>query len=177
MNRLTLTIVLVLLGFNSVAVSYLIATRTAGGGRASFQAQVSDGELAQLDKIFDLVVNFRTELEAIAGRASYPTEKKKIAGNEFLQNHKMVFERARIEHKRLHEEKTKDAAIRFLFSCWGFNDLFSGPSLMGVPKWPFAQYNSATEDFVPYSNVSFAKLDSVDNEFRVLAISFIKDLK
>ena len=176
MNRLTAVFIFILLGFNSLAVSYLVINRSSGSG-TFLQGRMNESEIAQFEKIFNLAVDFRSELENVASRASYPTDKKKNDANEYLQNHRMVFEKVRLEYKRLHEERTKEAAVKFLFGCWGDDEFFSGPSLMGVNKWAFAQYNNVAEDYTPYPNVSFGKLESINNEFRVLAISLMKDLK
>lgn len=89
----------------------------------------------------------------------------------------MKFQKARIEHTKLHKEKTQQAAIQFLFTCWGHADLFPGPQLMDVNKYPFAKWNNNSDQYIPYPNVSFSKLESIKNKFRILAISLIEDIK
>ena len=41
----------------------------------------------------------------------------------------------------------------------------------------FSEYKSDMGGCVPYPNVSFSRLSSLNNEFRVLALAFVKDLK
>jgi hypothetical protein len=170
MNRATSTIIFILLGLNLLGTSYLVISRYSPSTKVAVQRKITEAELVQIDKIMNLAVEFRSELESIADKASYPSEKAKIAAGEYLQDHRMTFEKARIEHKKLHEEKTQEAAIRFLFTCWGQADLFSGPRLMDVNKYRFAKWNSNSDEYIPYPNVSFTKLESINNEFRILNI-------
>ena len=48
---------------------------------------------------------------------------------------------------------------------------------MDVKEGMFSVYKSDVGEYVPYPNVSFSRLSSLNNEFRVLALAFIKDLR
>jgi hypothetical protein len=177
MKRFTLAIIFVLLGLNLLGTLYLIVSRYFPNTEAAFHKKISEAELTQILKIMNLVVEFRSELESVAANATYPSEKIKIEAREYLQSQRMIFEQARIEHKMLHKEKTQQAAIRFLFTCWGQDNILAGPRLMEVDKTRFGKYDQGLDGINPYPNVSFTKLESINNEFRILALSIIKDFK
>jgi hypothetical protein len=139
--------------------------------------KLTEGQFHQIDKIFALAGEFRAEVEAVAGKASHPTEKKKAAATKYLQNHRMVYERARLEYKKAREERTHQSAARFLLITWGDDSILSGPGLMEVNEWMFGDYDQKSEGYVLYPNVSLTKLEALANEYRVLAISLMKEMQ
>lgn len=175
MNRFGTTLVYILLGLNTVGVGYLIINKPSG--TSTIQTKIGPAELAQLDKIWAQAQEFRTELENVASRATFPNEKAKIQANEYLQNHRMVFELARLRHENVRVEKSRETAINFLNVVWGTDSFFGGIKVISVPKWQFSKYNQITSDYDAYPNVSFAKMEAIDNEFKVMAISLMKDMK
>lgn len=177
LKQLTVVALFVILALNLVATAYVALLSRATASAAFSQAKLNESELAQLEKLYNLATDFRAELENIAGRASFPSQKKKIAATRYLQNQKMTLERVRIEYKKLREAQTQEAGVRFITIAWGDDSFLSGTRLMEVNEWAFADYNNMTENYVPYPNVSFAKLEALNNEFRVIALSLIKDIK
>ena len=173
MNRFGTTLIYILLGLNTLGVGYLITTKPATS--STLQTKINSAEMAQVDKIWSQVIEFRTELENLQGRVTFPNEKSKKQAEEYVQNHKMLFEQLRLEHLRVQDERTRDRATSFVSGTWGSNDF--GIRIMNVPQWQFGKYNSVTEGYDLYQNVSLSKLENLNNEFRVMALSFMKDMK
>lgn len=175
MNRTLIALLVALLTLNLVGTVYLGFQLHAKPRPAV--TQLSPAQLEQLEKLFKLAGQFHAELEQVATRAVYPSEKEKLEVNEYLQGHAMSLHLARLELARAMRERSSAAGQRFVQACWGDDSFFSrGTLLFEVPKYRFAKYNNVTERHVPYEGVNLARLESITNEFRVLALSFIKHL-
>lgn len=65
MNRPTLAIIFILLCLNLLGTSYLLVSRCSPTTDVAFQRKVTEAKLAQIDKIMNLAVEFRWELEVL----------------------------------------------------------------------------------------------------------------
>ena len=177
MNRTITAFLLALIGLNTVGLSFLIFEQTRPIPNAQKHTALSNSELEQLDKLYKLALEFRVELEQMAGRVTFPSEKAKTGANNYLQNHQLDLNFARLKLDQIHRAHSPDAAIDFIAICWGDSSFFSeGTALIDVEENRFSDYKSDI-GFVPYPNASFSRLSSLNNEFRVLALSFVNDLK
>lgn len=177
MNKTFAAILSLLAILNTCGVAYLVVDRLSESRSPDTRRALTDAELEQLSKLFKLALQFRTELEQLAGRAEYPSEKEKSAANNYLQNHLLTLKFAEMELERTRRERSQQAAKAFVATCWGDQGFFApGTSLMDVQKYTFGKYNNAIEDYVPFPGVNFSRLEALNNEFRVMALSFVKDL-
>ncbi len=178
MNRPSLICLILFTALNTGGIVYLTADRLTQAPAARPAKQLTPPELEQLTKLFELAVEFRTELEQLAGRAEYPTDKEKSNSNKYLQDHLLTLNFARLELERVQRERTRRAAEEFIALCWGDQNFLSrGTALVEVEKYRFGKWSQRLDDYVSYPGVNFSKLESLNNEFRVLALSFVKDIK
>ena len=117
MSRTIITLALALLGLNTVGLSFLIYEQTHPSQIRQQAVTLSNSELEQLDKLYKLALEFRVELEQMAGRVTFPSEKAKTDANNYLQNHLLTLNFARLKLDRIHREPTTAAAIEFIAVC------------------------------------------------------------
>lgn len=166
-------LIVVLMTTNVAATAYLIHQNQS----KSSEAQVTTTQLDQLKKLYVLAKDFRTELEQITGRINYPGEKEKTEANSYLQEHMLTLQIARLQLARALNDRTINAAEKFLMTCWGLDSIFSdGSRLFAVPKYRFSIYNKVTEQHTLYDGANMSRLESIENDFRVLATTLAKDL-
>jgi hypothetical protein len=169
------TILSVVIILNFIGTAYLCVSRV--NERSKSVQKISDNQLAQIDKLYSLATDFKAELENQYGKVSFPTDKDKQVASDWMQNYYMNAERVRILYIHVHETRSIDSAVQFLSFCWGGDSFLGTQGIVTDVKYPFAKYNNITGNMDPFINANFTKLDSINNEFRVLTLSLIKDIK
>jgi len=173
MSRSALVVLSILVIFNLFGTSYLIFRQDAPRQLES-GIKLTDAQLIELDKLFNVASAIRTEVENIAGRASYPTDQKREQASTYLEDYALAFERARIAYDGVRADRTVPAAMKFIDACWGSG---WGTYPAEDSKYQFGTYDNATGTTIPYSNVSLGKLETLRNEFRILTLSLVKEFK
>ncbi len=156
-------------------------------------AMLTENQLVQLDKLFEVITNFHNELGNVVGQATYSgdteneAEEKKNQAKDLLRVHSIEYQVARLDFMVARKSRSIADLSHFLNTTFFmFSSGDHGPiELMGVPKNYFYYYQPMKVDEstgkiksgrgIVFANLS--KLESLHEEFFVLAESMLKDVK
>jgi hypothetical protein len=180
MQRAWLWAVIGLLLLNTAGVGWLVTSRRSGAGGGS--ATLIDAQLVQMDKLFRIMTEFHHELETVTGQAAYEDDREKAAGKLALQGQSLAYSLSRLDYeaaRKSHSVRDLQAFISgALYSRAGF-----GGATMDAPtfeRFVAAIYDSNFRQIKPSTTVSYANvsgLESLQEQFKVLAQSLIEDIK
>lgn len=150
------------------------------GGSAG--PRVSESQFGQVEKLFSVLSDFHKELESVTGQATYADDKEKAAGKKVRQDESIAYSLCRLDYERARRSRGVNDVHQFLVGAL-YSRGFVGSGALDVPYLQrfvpavydqnFRQVKEA--DTVSYANVS--KLESLQEQFRVLAQSLLDDLK
>jgi len=170
---------------NLAGTAWLILNRVPSEGD-----RLSETTMVQVDKLFKLMSDFQTELQNVTAQANYPDDKAKELYKNQLRIHTTEYEVARLAYSELRVKRSKDSLLRFLEAsgCLARRCLIMQPT--SFTHWSGAKWidrsGQPTDDptrgvrYEPGKEVSFgntSKLESLEDEFEVLLVSMLRDIK
>jgi hypothetical protein len=127
------------------------------------------------------MADFQAELENVTAQANYPEDTDKETAKRALRGHTLHYETARLAYAEAQRRHSKDSLLRFLEIACGGISFGGGCSLMQAPafqkfepgKIVSGQYKEGK--WVTYAKVS--RLESLEDEFHVVLVSALRDIK
>ncbi len=162
MRRLGLALAALLLILNTAGVAWLVLQ----SHREHKVILIGDRSLEQLNRLFRLVGEYQAELEKVGLQAPFPDEGKKKEWKDMLHWHELGVEGTRIAYVNVQRERTAEALGLFLALA-----RFS----VATPTATFSTYDTKTFTSTTFANTS--RLESLENQFDVLMIELLRDLK
>jgi hypothetical protein len=179
MKTATWALAAALLLANTAGTAWLILKRAPGEERS-----LSETTMAQADKLFKLISEFQTELQNVTAQANYPEDRDKEDAKKSLRFHTREYELARVAYSELRVKRSRDHLLRFLevSGCMPV-PWVRECSIMQAPvfkKFVPAGYDASARRIEPAKEISYgnvSKLESLGEEFEVLLVSMLRDIK
>ncbi len=159
--------------FAAALISLLLILNTAGVAWLVLQSHrehkarlISDRSSEQLSRLFRLVGEYQAEFEKVGLQAPFPDEGKKKEWKDMLRWHELGVEGTRVAYLNVQRERTAEGL-----------GLFLGLARLSVttPTSTFSTYDTKTFKSTTFANTS--RLESLENDFDVLMIELLRDLK
>lgn len=162
MRRLGLVLAGTLLILNTAGVGWLVLQSR----REHKTILVGDRSLEQLNRLFRLVGEYQAELEKVGLQAPFPDDAKRKEWKDLLRWRELGVEGTRIAYLNAQREGTAEAL-----------GLFLGLARLSVttPTATFSAYDTKTFKSTTFANTS--RLESLENDFDVLMVELLRDLK
>jgi hypothetical protein len=179
MQRGWLAAVTVLLLVNTAAVGLLATGRTIG--QQSTSPMLTATQLAQMEKLFRIMMDFHREFEAVVGQAQYADDDEKKNAKDTLQGESFAYSLSKIDYEMARRSRRARDCQQFVASALAGHGAF-GSAALGIPsfqRYEVPKYEGLRQvtpgGYTSYGNVS--KLESLAEQFVVLAQSLIEDIK
>lgn len=127
-----------------------------------------------------MMTSFQTELENVTAQANYPSDKENESAKKTLKTHSLRYQLARLAYLGAKERRSREGLLDFFrISCgdtpWTSCELMDPPSFEHLEPGKFVNGIYQEGKTGAYANVS--RLESQEEEFDVLAISLLHEIK
>jgi hypothetical protein len=156
---------------NLSPVTLLLGLCVVGAcGQAKAPFELSDQVLVQAERVFGSITAAQHEYQRLFSETRYPDDsEKKDAANWFAEK-EAGFNIVRISYLDLKEKRTRESLTTFVSSAWQF---------VNSPEAVFTRYDFNDKTLKDgkeiYANLS--QIESIVAEFRVFAVSVLKEVK
>jgi hypothetical protein len=153
-----------------IAVSLLLANVALTGYTTTQQPpappSLSDAQLSELDKMFKLATEYRTELENAVGQGTIP-ESKKASVQELLASHAYTYEQLRFMYYLTKRSKDPQQLVWLL----SLEKQFVDP-----PEYTLTDNNDYKSPSYGKPFVNLTRAKALQQEYVVLSRNFLKDV-
>jgi hypothetical protein len=182
MQRGLAWVIVALLLLNTAVLGWHVTKSWSVTGAGS-NPTLTDGQLAQMDKLFRVMTDFHRELETVVGQATYENDDEKGVGKRAFQDESLAYGLSKLDYQAASQSRSLRDCQEFVSGALSRR---FGPGLTtamdqpGFKRFVPAKYDNnfrktVDSGLVSYANVS--KLESLQEQFRVLAQSLVEEIK
>ena len=127
--------------------------------------EVSAQAVSQMEKLYQMVLDSRAELEKLS-QAPFPSEEKVKEWKGQSRERDLLFEATRLAYLDARRKKTVESVGLFLAL---------GRAVVAPPTFSFSTYDTKTMKYVPFANLS--KLESIEADYEAFTLAALRDIK
>lgn len=160
MRRFALAVAILVLALNTAGVMWLVVQ-----SRRDHREALSERSLERIERLFQLIGEYQSELQKVGSQAAFPNEENKREWKETLRWRDVAMESTRIAYLNVRRKQTVESLGLFLVLA---------RVAVETPKYTFSTYDTKTLQSTTFGNTS--RLESLEEQFDVLMLELLRDL-